>query len=326
MPCNADTIVKIKVVIESVKENLVVVWAIGLYPVGVENCEIELTQFVPVNLEERDHDTQATFQKDEYFSISSKIVPDIYKNNIRPRMTVSTSTHLKILDRVPTSNKYSLKVSLVGIVQETSDFKNREDSVIKVSVTDYSRQDYNFVVNVVFQYLDSCFKGLASFIRPKETLVFIVGQIEFIENDIYVYAQDINCVNTYFNNKKREYDIKNEEIPSSTNSARSKLLSIHKDISKHAKKEPNDLLEKQLTNEKANILNNGINESLNNFEIDNELIEVKQNNKVVDKKINNKRCKKKGELNRKKDKEPSKFHNTRKSSGSNIIVIGNESE
>ncbi|CAG8633212.1 15722_t:CDS:2, partial [Cetraspora pellucida] len=240
----------IKVVVELVKENLVVVWAIGLYPVGTEDCEIELTQFVPVDLEERDHDTQATFQKDEYFSVNDKIVLDTYKNNLRPR----------ILDKVPASNRCLLKVLLVRIVQETSDFKDKENSVIKVSVTDYSYQEYNFIVNIVFQYLDSHFKGLASFIHLKETLVFVV-----------------------------EYDIKNEVIPSSTNSAQSKLLSIHKDISKHAKKKPNNFLEEQLTDEKTNIIDDSINESLEKLEINIEQIEIEQDNKVVSKKIHNKK-------------------------------------
>ncbi|CAG8725310.1 7138_t:CDS:2, partial [Cetraspora pellucida] len=220
MPCNANMIVKIKVVVESVKENLVVVWAIGLYSVGTEDFD----------LKEKDHDTQVTFQKDEYFSVNGKI------------MTVSTSTHLKILDKVLISNRCSLKVSLVGIVQETSDFKDKENSVIKVSVTDYSHQEYNFVVNVIFQYLDFCFKGLASFIHPKETLVFVIGQIEFIENDIYIYAQDINH---------------------------------------HAKKELNNFLKEQLTDKKMNIVDDSIDESLEKLEIDNEQIEVEQDNKVV---------------------------------------------
>lgn len=55
---------------------------------------------MPVDLEERDHDAQAIFQKDEYFSVGGKIVHDNYKDTVRPRMTVSTSTHLKILSKV----------------------------------------------------------------------------------------------------------------------------------------------------------------------------------------------------------------------------------
>ncbi|CAG8468432.1 8663_t:CDS:2 [Cetraspora pellucida] len=233
MPCNADSIVKIKVTKETVKEKLLVVWAIGVYPVGIKDCEIELILFVPVKTEERDPATQAIFERDEYFSVGGKIVPDYYNKNIKPRMTVSTSTHLKILSKVPASNKCPLKVSLVGIIEKVPEFKNDEDAVIKVLVTDYSRRDYSFFVTVVFRYLDSRFKGLVSLIRPRESIIFVVGQMEIIENVLYVFGQEVNWVDTRFNSKKREYDINNEQISSSTtNSARSKLLSVHQSIFK----------------------------------------------------------------------------------------------
>ncbi|RIB17428.1 hypothetical protein C2G38_1433546 [Gigaspora rosea] len=167
MPCNADTIVKIKVVKETEKEKLLVVCAIGVYPVGDEDNEIELVMFVPVKAEERDLATQAIFERDEYFSVGGKIVPEHYNNNIRPRMMVSTSTHLKILNKAPALNKCPLKVSLIGVVGEVPKFKNEEDAIIKVSITDYSRRNYNFIVTVVFRYLDSCFKSLASLIRQE---------------------------------------------------------------------------------------------------------------------------------------------------------------
>ncbi|CAG8467177.1 5046_t:CDS:2 [Cetraspora pellucida] len=239
MPCNADTIIKIKVIKRSVKEKLLVVCAIGIYPVGIEDCEIELVLFVPVKAEERDLATQAIFEKDEYFSVGGKIVPDYYNNNIRPRawfthavfceMTVSTSTHLRILSKVPASNKCLLKVSFVEIVKEVPQFKNEKNAVIKVLVTDYSRRNYSFVVTVVFQYSDSHFKGLASLIRPRESVVFVISQMEIIENVLYVSGQDVNW---------REYNINNEQVSlATTNSARSKLLSVHKNIFKETDSE-----------------------------------------------------------------------------------------
>ncbi|CAG8667080.1 24069_t:CDS:2 [Gigaspora rosea] len=66
-----------------------------------------------------------------------------------------SSTHLKILSKVVGSTRCPLKASLVGIVQEV---------------------------------------GLTSHIRPKEAVVFVVGQLEFIDDRIYVYAQDINWI------------------------------------------------------------------------------------------------------------------------------------
>ncbi|CAG8715541.1 7508_t:CDS:1, partial [Racocetra persica] len=67
MPCNADTIVKIKVVRETEKDDLLLVWAIGSYPVGDEDSEIELILFVPVNFEERDPDSQGFFKRTNTF-------------------------------------------------------------------------------------------------------------------------------------------------------------------------------------------------------------------------------------------------------------------
>ncbi|CAG8485119.1 9558_t:CDS:1, partial [Scutellospora calospora] len=70
MPCFADTIVKIKYVKQNTKEksDLISIWAIGAYPIGQEDCEIELTLFLSTNLKKRDTDTQAIFEKDEFYS------------------------------------------------------------------------------------------------------------------------------------------------------------------------------------------------------------------------------------------------------------------
>ncbi|CAG8550361.1 20910_t:CDS:2 [Cetraspora pellucida] len=213
MPCNADSIVKIKVTKETIKEKLLVVWAIGVYLVGIEDCEIELILFVPVKTEERDPAMQAIFERDEYFSVGGKIVPDYYNKNFRPRMTVSTSTYLKILSKVLASNKCPLKVSLVGIIEEVPEFKNNEDAVIKVL-------------------------GLVSLICPRESIIFVVGQMEIIENVLYVFGQEVNWVDTRFNSKKKEYNINNEQISLlTTNSARSKLLSVHQSIFKEVEAE-----------------------------------------------------------------------------------------
>ncbi|CAG8566613.1 15159_t:CDS:2, partial [Gigaspora rosea] len=153
MPCNIDTIVRIKVVRETEKDNQLTVWAIGCYPVGNKDKEIELTLFVPVDFEERDHDLQAIFQKDEYFSAGDKIIPNKYKDTIRPRL-------------------------------------------------------------------------------------------KFIDNVMYIYAQDINWVDTQFNIKKREYEIINEDM---------------------------------LTNGNTNSLN--VNDELVNNEVNNDLNNIEQNNK-----------------------------------------------
>ena len=76
MPCYADTIVRIKYVKQHVKADLgfSTVWALGAYPVEREDYEIELVLFVPVDSNDRDSETQAIFEKDNFFAVGGKIV------------------------------------------------------------------------------------------------------------------------------------------------------------------------------------------------------------------------------------------------------------
>ncbi|CAG8727478.1 1097_t:CDS:2, partial [Gigaspora rosea] len=66
----------------------------------------------------REEDTQAIFEKDEYFSVGEKIVPEKRNNNIRPKMTVATSTRIFINNSVPLTNRCPLKICLIGTAQE----------------------------------------------------------------------------------------------------------------------------------------------------------------------------------------------------------------
>src|SRR6185436_16408320 len=112
-------------------------------------------------------------------------------------MTVSVSTGLTILNKAINSNKCPLKVSLVGIPQELPQvIENDENAVLNVLVTDYVGQDYSFTVKIVFQHLNPRFAPLKNIICPQGSLVFVVGQMEVIDNDFYVCAKDINFVNT----------------------------------------------------------------------------------------------------------------------------------
>ncbi|CAG8777946.1 6426_t:CDS:2, partial [Racocetra persica] len=213
MPCYADTIVRIKYVKQNVKEDsdLLVVWAIGTYPIEREDYDIELVLFVPVNLNDRDFETQAVFEKDNFFSVGGKIVPGYYNGNKRAKMTVSTSTHVTILNKVVESNKCPLKISLVGVPQEMpSDVK--DDVIVKVLITDY---------------IDT--------IHPQESLVFVVGQLEIIDNEFYVYAKNINYVDTKFIVKKKWFKSGSQKFSASQNSIWSKLLATHQNISENSK-------------------------------------------------------------------------------------------
>ncbi|CAG8602410.1 3729_t:CDS:2 [Diversispora eburnea] len=107
-PCCADTIVRIKYVRKTEKNdtNLLVVWAIGVYPIEREDSEIEMVLFVPIDLRERVPETQAVFEKDSFYPVGGKLYLDIME------MMVSVSTGLSVFNKALNSNKCSLKVSL----------------------------------------------------------------------------------------------------------------------------------------------------------------------------------------------------------------------
>ncbi|CAG8500625.1 10363_t:CDS:2 [Dentiscutata erythropus] len=103
-----------------------VVWALGAYPVVREYYDIEMSLFVPLNAEERDLETQAVFEKDNFFCVGGKIIPGFYNGSKRAKAVES--------------NKCPLKVSLVGVPQEIP-CEIKDDTVIKTLVTDFSGQD-----------------------------------------------------------------------------------------------------------------------------------------------------------------------------------------
>ncbi|CAG8759540.1 22931_t:CDS:1, partial [Gigaspora rosea] len=47
--------------------------AIGTYPIGLEDNEIEVVLYVPRNRDELDPDSQAMFRKDKYYSIEEEL-------------------------------------------------------------------------------------------------------------------------------------------------------------------------------------------------------------------------------------------------------------
>ncbi|CAG8467561.1 6868_t:CDS:2 [Cetraspora pellucida] len=228
MLCYADTIIKAKVVRRSEKENAKVnsVWTIGTYPVGREDNEIEVTLFVLTNPDDRDPESQAIFKRDEYYSIGGKIVPGIYNRKTRPKVLNTLSYYINLkTTSLPESNKCPLKTSLVGVLQEMSiEIEDTENSIIQMLISDYVGQSLDYTVKVVFPHMNPRFKHLKSTIRPQESIIFIIGQIEIIDNEFCIYANDINYIDTNFLTKKKEAT--STEL-SSTNSTRSKLIHIH---------------------------------------------------------------------------------------------------
>ncbi|CAG8459577.1 hypothetical protein C2G38_2201335 [Gigaspora rosea] len=199
MPCYADTIIRMKYVHknEKVDANLMVVWAIGLYPVKCEQNEIELVLFVPLKFDERDSETQAVFEKDYFYSVGGKIVPSYYGSNKRLKTSVS------ILNKVSMLNKCLLKVSLAGFSQESPrSLVNDDNAIFNMLINDYAGQKYNFVVKV-------------------------------IGNNFYVYVKDINFIDTQLLSKQKTLD--NHNSSESVSTIRSKLLSTHQNVIDNSK-------------------------------------------------------------------------------------------
>ncbi|CAG8632952.1 7153_t:CDS:2 [Cetraspora pellucida] len=241
MPYFADTIVKIKHIKQNLIEklNIISVWAIGTYTIGQGDHEIELTLFISTNYEERDFDLQAIFEQDEFYSVGKKIIPGKYKDSIRPKMTVSSFTQLKILDKVLLLNKCTLKVSLISISQEIpAELNNDENSVFGILVNDYAIREHNFIVKIVYSHLTPRFKHTKITIQLQESLIFIVGLMEIIDNDFYIYAKEINNMSNLLS---AHQNIKDTEVTSNIQSTSNNFIDEHEipintsHLSKHIK-------------------------------------------------------------------------------------------
>ncbi|CAG8667050.1 6952_t:CDS:2, partial [Gigaspora rosea] len=194
-----------------------------------EQNEIELVLFVPIKYDERDPETQAVFEKDCFYSVGGKIVPSFYGSNKRPKMTVSISTGVSILNKVSMLNKCPLKVSLVGFSQESPRLlANDDNDIFDLLINDYAGQEYNFIVKIVFPHSNSSFLHLKTKIHQQASLVFVVGQLEVIDNNFYVYAKEINFIDTELSPKQQIFDNRNSS--EAVNTIRSKLLSTHKNV------------------------------------------------------------------------------------------------
>ncbi|CAG8781584.1 4586_t:CDS:1 [Racocetra fulgida] len=152
-------------------------------------------------------------------------------------MIVATSTHLTITDRASDSNKCPLKVSLIGTPQEKpAAIDNTQNSVIEMLISDYISQDYKYAIYVVFPHDNPRFEHFKTSIQPQESIIFVVGQIEVIDNKFYVSAKDITYININILKKNSDSEHQVQSIP--PNSTRSKLLHIHQSITKNSKDAP----------------------------------------------------------------------------------------
>ncbi|CAG8824791.1 24412_t:CDS:2, partial [Dentiscutata erythropus] len=114
----------------------------------------------------------------------------------------------------PQCNKCPLKVSLVEVPQKIPiEIKDTEESVIK--------HLYQTILSIIF----------------------VVGQIEIIANELYDYANDINFIDTHFITKKKE--LPDTELPSTNpipNPTRYKLLNVHQTIIQNSEVDPENNL------------------------------------------------------------------------------------
>ncbi|CAG8806550.1 16721_t:CDS:2, partial [Dentiscutata erythropus] len=203
MPCYADTIVKVNQVHQTCNKDskLFAIRAVGVYPIESEDCELDMTLFIPMNDKEKDPNLQSIFETNEYYCVGGKIVLGFYNGNLRLKMTVASSTHLSIKKDFG-SNRCPLKVSLVGVAQDAPKEINCENAILNVLVNDYAGQIYSFTIKVIFPHHNSRFKHLMNSTRLHESVLF-VGQMEIIEKDLYVYAVDISYVDTGSATKKK---------------------------------------------------------------------------------------------------------------------------
>ncbi|CAG8474454.1 23424_t:CDS:2 [Gigaspora rosea] len=180
-------------------------WAIGEYPVGREDTEIEMVLYVLRRSVDRDPESQAIFRRGEYYSVGGKIVPSQYAGDTRPKMSVATSTHMTITNNSSESNKCPLKVSFVGTPQEKlTVIENTKNSIIEMLITNYTSQDYSYTINVVILHTNPQFEHLKTATHLQESIIFVHSQI----------------------------------LTTPINSTHSKLLNIHQNISKNLKSMP----------------------------------------------------------------------------------------
>ncbi|CAG8813884.1 8881_t:CDS:2, partial [Racocetra persica] len=104
----------------------------------------------------------------------------VFVTNEYYSMTVATSTHLTI----------------------------RRDSGSNSIVKDNIGQYDSFTVKIVFPYRNNRFKHLMNSIQLDESVLFVVGQKEVIQGDLYSYAVETSFINVYSADKKKLHVLK----------------------------------------------------------------------------------------------------------------------
>ncbi|CAG8745616.1 9571_t:CDS:2 [Cetraspora pellucida] len=114
----------------------------------------------------RDINSQSVFVKNEYYSVGGKVIPGNYNDNLR----------------------------LEDVAQKV----NEENAMVRVLVKDYVDQSNSFIIRIVFPYNNNQFKYLMNSVHPDESLMFVIGLMEIIQDDLYVYAIETSYVDFAF--------------------------------------------------------------------------------------------------------------------------------
>ncbi|CAG8839953.1 33772_t:CDS:2, partial [Gigaspora margarita] len=183
---------------------------------------------------------------------TSEIAAIMHTNNTID-MTVAMLMNITI-NRIFSTNNCLLNISLIGIIQNVpEEVKNTENAIIKPLVNDYTTQEHNFTVNIIYPYLNSQFKHFKNSVRPGESLLFVIVQLEIIQNKFYMNAKKISSKLLLTHQNILEELKKHSETPTPTNtlnldilkSYQSNLSSINSQRSKHIKAETASINDKE---------------------------------------------------------------------------------
>jgi hypothetical protein len=149
-------------------------------------------------------------------------------------MIVSSSTRLAIKKSLGL-NRCPLKISLIGTTQDVAKEINNENAMVNVLIKDYINQkSENFIVKVVFPHPNKRFKHLMNSIRPNESVLFITGQMEVIQKDLYVYAIETSYVDISTDKKEVHDSLQSDSM--SNKSVQSTLFIAHQDVIENSSK------------------------------------------------------------------------------------------
>lgn len=133
--------------------------------------------------------------------------------------------------RDPGSNRCPLKASLVGVAQDIPKEVDSESAMFMLTVNDYAGKNYCFTIRIVFPYHNSRFKYLMNSVRPNESVLFIVGHLEVIKGDLYVYAADTSFVEVCPVVKRKISSLSDSQSTSvAYRSVQSRLLVAHENV------------------------------------------------------------------------------------------------